>query len=123
MTHVLGLRGATTADNNTSESIISATKELLEKLVKENSIQTQDLAAAFFTTTDDLNAEFPALAARQMGWNYVALLGGKEVSVPDAQIQCIRVLLMVNTEKTPSELTHVYLKDAINLRDRGAEKM
>ena len=121
MTRVRGIRGATTAGSNTREAIISATKELLGKLIEENAIQIDDLAAAFFTTTEDLNAEFPALAARQMGWACVALLGGREVSVPDAQAQCIRVLLMVNTNKPPQELTHVYLRGATSLRDRGIE--
>jgi chorismate mutase len=123
MTRVRGVRGATTAESNTREAIISATKELLERVVEENAIRIDDLAAAFFTTTEDLNAEFPALAARQMGWGYVALLGGQEISVPDAQAKCIRVLLMLNTDKAPQELTHVYLRGASSLRDRGIEEV
>ncbi|MBI2165228.1 MAG: chorismate mutase [Chloroflexi bacterium] len=114
-----GLRGATTADSNTKEAILSATRELLERLAKANQIAPEDLAAAFFTTTRDLNVEFPAVAARQMGWNGVALLCGHEMDVPDGLPGCVRVLLLVNTTKRPEELVHVYLKGAKDLRSRG----
>ena len=79
--------------------------------------------AAHFTTTADLNAEFPAVAARQMGWEYVALMCGHEMSVADAARKCIRVLLLVNTEKAPEELQFVYLKGAKDLRKRGTEEV
>ena len=123
MALVRGIRGATTAKDNTRESILRATKELLERLVDDNGITPDDVAAAFFTATEDLNAEFPALAARQMGWRYVALLDGHEMKVPNALAQCIRVLLIVNTEKAPEELINVYLKGAENLRERGTEEV
>ncbi len=123
MALVRGIRGATTAEDNTREAILRATKELLERLVDDNGITPDDVAAAFFTATEDLNAEFPALAARQMGWRYVALLDGHEMKVPNALAQCIRVLLIVNTEKAPEELINVYLKGAENLRERGMEEV
>jgi chorismate mutase len=114
-----GIRGATTAEDNTKEAILSATRELLERLVEANGIKEEQIAAAFFTTTQDLNAEFPAVAARQMGWSNVALLCGHEMAVPDGLPRCIRVLILVNTDKGPQELTHIYLREARNLRSRG----
>ena len=114
-----GIRGATTADENTKEAILDATKELLAELLAANSFNTEDVAATFFTTTQDLNAEFPAVAARQMGWVEVPLMCGHEMNVPDAQPLCIRVLVLLNTEKSQKEMSHVYLKDAQNLRYRG----
>ena len=122
MTRVRGIRGATTADGNAKEAILGATKELLARLVQTNDMRVDDIAAAFFTTTQDLNAEFPALAARQMGWEYVALMDGHEMKVPNTVAQCIRVLLIVNTDKAPQELKNVYLKGATNLRDSGMEE-
>jgi chorismate mutase len=120
---VRGIRGATTSDDNTRESILEATKEMLAKLVQSNGIEVDHIAAAHFTTTSDLNAEFPAVAARQMGWVYVALMCSHEMSVPGAAEKCIRVMLMVNTEKVPKDLRFVYLKGAKNLRERGIDKV
>ncbi|MCH8206370.1 MAG: chorismate mutase [Chloroflexi bacterium] len=121
MTKVRGIRGATTADSNTRDSILDATSEMLARLVEANDLAVDDVAAAHFTTTRDLNAEFPAVAARRMGWNDVALLCGHEMAVPDAQARCIRVLVLVNTEKSPQELSNVYLRGAVNLKARGME--
>ena len=123
MARVRGIRGATTADGNTKVAILQATKELLERLVAANDIRPDDVAAAFFTTTEDLNAEFPALAARLLGWDYVALLNGHEMKVPNALTHCIRVLLVVNTEKAPQELVNVYMKGAKDLKERGMEEV
>ena len=81
---VRGIRGATTANENTKESILEATRDLLEKLVEANGIDADDIASALFTSTEDLDAGFPAEAARRMGWQYVALLGSSEVPVPGA---------------------------------------
>ena len=72
MTGVRGIRGATSADTNSKEAILEATTELLGRLVEANDIHVDDVAAAYFTATDDLNAEFPALAARQIGWTRAA---------------------------------------------------
>ena len=123
MVKVRGIRGATTADSNTEEAILEATQELLEKLIEANGIEADDVAAAFFTTTPDLNAEFPAVAARRLGWNYVALMCGHEMAVPDAQTHCIRTLILLNTDKAPHELSNIYLRGAANLRARGMEEM
>ncbi|MBI2871735.1 MAG: chorismate mutase [Chloroflexi bacterium] len=116
-----GIRGATTADANTKEAIVSATRELLEAVVSANGIVEVQVAAVFFTTTRDLNAEFPAVAARQMGWTSTALICGHEMDVPDAATSVVRVLMLVNTDKSPDRLVNVYLKEAKNLRSRGTE--
>ncbi len=118
MSKVRGIRGATTAEDNTQQGIIEATKELLENIVQANDINPDDVAAATFTTTSDLNAEYPALAARLLGWNYVALMGGAEVDVPGAPERCIRVLVLLNTDKSAQELSNIYLRGAANLRSR-----
>lgn len=124
MTRVRGIRGATTADSNTKEAILGATSELLQTLVDSNDIDVDDIAFVQFTTTADLNAEFPAMAARLlMGWEYVALMSGNEMNVSDAVEMCIRVMLLVNTDKAPHELNRAYLKGAKNLRSRGMEEV
>jgi chorismate mutase len=115
----LGIRGATTTAANTAEAILEATTDLLQKMAEANNIDPTLIAAAIFTTTRDLNAEFPALAARRMGWADVALMCGHEMDVPDGQPRCIRVLLLVNTEKGQKELKHIYLREAKELRKRG----
>ena len=122
MTKLRGLRGATTADANTKEAILSATSELLSELASLNDLDVDDVAAAFFTTTPDLNAEWPAVAARlEMGWTDVALMCGHEMNVPDGQPMCIRVMVLLNTDKPASQLNNVYLRDAANLRARGVD--
>jgi chorismate mutase len=120
MAKVRGLRGATTADANTRDDILEATSELLERLVEANDVNTDDIAAVTFSTTKDLDAEFPAVAARvHMGWNNVAIMCGHEMDVPGGQERCIRVLILVNTDKSPQDLEMVYLRDAANLRSRS----
>ena len=116
-----GIRGATTVESNTKEAIVAGTKELLHELIEANDIQQEQVATVIFTTTRDLNAEFPAVAARQIGWTDVALLCSHEMDVPDALPSCIRILLLVNTERPPQELSNVYLRGAVNLRARGME--
>ncbi|MEM6779809.1 MAG: chorismate mutase [Planctomycetota bacterium] len=93
-----------------------ATTQLLALMIRRNDIKTGDLASAIFTVTKDLTSEFPALAARQLGWLEVPLLCGYEVSVPRSLPRCIRVLLHWNTDKEQSEIQHVYIRDAIALR-------
>ena len=120
MTKVRGLRGATTADANTRDDILDATRELLEHLVEANEVDADDIAAVTFSATKDLDAEFPAVAARvHMGWTEVAIMCGHEMDVPGGQKRCIRVLILVNTDKSPKELEMVYLRDAANLRSRS----
>lgn len=121
MTKVRAIRGATTSDNNTKEDIVEATRQMLVSLVEANDLRKEDVISAFFTTTKDLNTQFPAVAARKIGWTEVALMCSHEMFVPDAQEKCIRVMVHVNTDKSPQEINNVYLKDAVNLRKRGFE--
>ncbi len=111
-----GVRGATTVEANDREQILAATRQLLALMIRLNGIRKEDVACAFFTTTVDLNAEFPALAARQLGWLEVPLLCGHEMSVPGALDRCIRILVQWNTTKRQDEITHVYLGRAVSLR-------
>jgi chorismate mutase len=122
MTQCLGLRGATTADANTKRAILGATEELLKELVAANGLAESDVAAVFFTVTADLNAEFPPVALRvHMGWEATALMTSPEISVPGAHQRVIRVMMLVNTERSKDELVHVYLKGAVDLRARRTD--
>ena len=115
-----GIRGAITVSVNNKESIIAATKELLKELMQANSIKVDDIAAIFFTTTSDLNAEFPATATRELGWpQHLALLCGHEINVPNDLSRCLRILMLVNTEKGPEEIVHIYLGGAKRLKNRS----
>lgn len=112
-----GIRGATTVEANTSEDILEATTELLTILTALNDLQDLDvIASAIFTTTPDLTAAFPAVAARDIGWSDVPLLCSHEMNVPGALPRVVRVLLQVNTSRGALEIRHVYLKDARALR-------
>ena len=112
-----GIRGATTVTANTREAIVEATRELLDELVRANEIRPEDVASAYFTTTSELNAEFPAVAARNgLGWTNVALMCGHEMDVPGSLRMCLRILLHVNTERAQAEVCHVYLRGAAVLR-------
>jgi chorismate mutase len=113
---VRGVRGATTVDRDEAEVILAATEELVRELVAANELEPADVASALFTVTADLHAEFPAAAARRMGWTAVPLLNFTEIDVPGRLQRCIRVLLHVNTERTQSEMVHVYLREAVALR-------
>jgi chorismate mutase len=111
-----GVRGATTVNANSRDEILSETRRLLALMIRLNSIEPDDVASAIFTTTHDLNAEYPALAARQLGWLDTALLCGHEMDVPRGLSLCIRILVHWNTIKTPQEIQHVYLGEAQVLR-------
>lgn len=111
-----GVRGAITVDENTKEEILSRTQELLRAIVTVNDIHTDDIASAIFTVTDDLNAEFPAVAARTIGWIHIPLLCSREIPIPGSLGMCVRVLLHINTNKKQDEIVHVYLRDAKKLR-------
>lgn len=117
-----GVRGATSAASDTGDAILTATRELLQALQTHNSFDPGDLVSVFFTTTADLTATFPALAARQLGWTSVPMLGGVEMSVPDAPPRLIRVLLHCYLSVPPEEIVHVYLKDARQLRPDWADR-
>ena len=111
-----GVRGATTAESNRPEDILKATRELLALMIRQNGIEPEDVCSAIFSTTPDLDAEFPALAARQLGWFDVALMCVHELDVPGSLRRCIRILLHWNTDKPADEIIPVYIKDAAGLR-------
>jgi chorismate mutase len=114
-----GIRGATIVSANNKESILAAAKKLLTEMTKANKIEIKDIAAIFFTTTPDLNAEFPAAATRELGWpSHLALICGHEMNVPNALPHCLRILMLANTEKGPEEIIHVYLGEAKKLKDQ-----
>ncbi len=113
---VRGIRGATTVTADDAEAILSATEELVREIVAANGIVAEDIASALFTVTPDLRAEFPAAAARRMGWTMVPLLNFTEIGVPGRLEKCIRVLVHVNTERSQVEMVHVYLREAVALR-------
>lgn len=119
---VRGVRGATVAQANTREAIIEATREMLTKLVEANDIHVEDIASAFFSTTRDLNADYPAIAARQLGWADTALMCMHEMDVSHGLAHCVRVLVHWNTDKSAHDVAHVYINGAEVLRpDRKRE--
>lgn len=111
-----GVRGATTVQSDDRDQILTSTRQLLALIITRNEIESADVASIVFTVTQDLSAEFPALAARQLGWIDVPLLCAYELSVPHSLPRCIRVLLHWNTDTPQSEIQHVYLHEAEKLR-------
>lgn len=111
-----GVRGATTVAKNDREEVLAATRELLALMIRLNGIESRDVASAIFSTTRDVDAEFPALAARQLGWLDVPLMCGHEMAVPGSLPLCIRVMLHWNTEKPQGDIEHVYVREANRLR-------
>jgi chorismate mutase len=121
MTVCRGIRGATVAAENSTEAIHGATRELLSQLIEANQIEEEAVAAAYFTMTPDLNACFPAAAARQLGWTNTALMGATEVAVPGSLDKCIRILILLNTDKASADLVNLYLHGTATLRAQGVE--
>ena len=119
MTECRGIRGATRASGNTADEIYGATKELLTALIESNKLEEAKVATVFFTVTEDLDAVFPAAAARQLGWNSTALMCAREIPVPDSMLGCIRVLILYNTDTPQSEVTNIYLNGTDALRSQG----
>jgi chorismate mutase len=115
-----GIRGATTAAANTRESILEATRDMLARLIEANNLRPDDIASAIFSTTSDLNAEFPAVAARELGWLDTALFCTHEMAVPGSLPRCIRVLIHWNTTRRADEVVHVYVREASTLRPERA---
>ena len=113
---VRGIRGATTVESNTREEILAAAGELLEAIVQANELPHEHVASIIFTTTPDLNADFPAVAARELGWTDVALECMHEMNVPGSLAKCLRILMHVNTDRSAAEIKHIYLRGAVVLR-------
>jgi chorismate mutase len=119
---VRGIRGAINIAENSKEEILSKSRELLEAIVKANKVEAEDIATAIFTLSPDLNADFPAYAARQMGWRDVPLMCARELDVPGAMARVIRVLLLVNSKIPAARIKHQYLGDTPKLRPDLAQK-
>ncbi|MFK9093456.1 chorismate mutase [Bacillus salipaludis] len=114
---IRGMRGATTVSANTEEAIISATEELLAQLIEVNHIQPDSVASVLISTTEDVNAAFPAKALRKFaGWTYVPVMCMRELPVPNSLEMCVRIMMHVNTSLPQEEIVHVYLKEAKVLR-------
>ncbi|HJN08501.1 MAG TPA: chorismate mutase [Pirellulaceae bacterium] len=111
-----GVRGATTVEANTREAILEETTKLLALMIRFNEIKSTDVASVVFTLTTDLNAEFPALAARHLGWLDVPLLCTNEINVVGGLQKCVRILIHWNTDRAQTDITHVYVNEAIRLR-------
>ncbi len=116
MLRLRGIRGATTVERDCPEDIAQATAELLQEIVKRNGVDLEDVAAVIFTATRDICSDYPAVAARSMGWNHVPLLCCQEMAVEGALPRCIRVLMLVNRDCSLTEVKHVYLRGAKCLR-------
>ena len=119
---VRGIRGAITVERDDPEAIIAATERLLREIVARNPFRPEDVASALFTVTPDLQSEFPAAAARKMGWIYVPLLNFNEIGVPGRLERCIRVMVHINTDLGQRDINHVYLGGAEILRPDLAKK-
>ena len=119
---VRGIRGAITAREDTEEEIITATIALLKKMIAANDLKKENVASVTFSMTPDLNSTFPAVAARELGWENVALFCCQELAVNDALEKCVRILIHYNTDKELAELNHIYLKKAKQLRPDLAEE-
>lgn len=115
------VRGATTVEANTAQDIEDATTEVLQKIIRENKIRIEDIVSVNFSVSVDLDAQFPAVAARKMGWNYVPMLCSYEIDVPDSLRKCVRVLLTYNTRAPQHKIKHQYLRGAAVLRPDLAE--
>lgn len=114
---VRGIRGAITVDVNEEQPILQATAELLHDIVKANAILPDDICSVLVTVTNDLDATFPARAIRSMeGWELVPLMCALEVPVKGSLEKCIRLMVLVNTEKSQKDIEHIYLGNAQALR-------
>ena len=116
MTVCRGIRGATTVVLNQRDAILEATEELLEQIIAANGVREQDVASAIFTMTADLDAVYPAVAARRLGWTQTALLCQQEMVVASSLPRCIRVLIHWNTDRPIDQIQHIYLREAQALR-------
>jgi chorismate mutase len=113
---IRGVRGATTVESNDCKVITERTAELLQRMVAENNLQTEDIGAVIFSSTADINSSFPAVGARSIGWTDVPLFGTQEIDNPSGVPRCIRILILWNTDLSQKSIHHVYLREAVVLR-------
>jgi len=116
MTRCIGIRGATTVDEDALEEVLDATQDLLQRLQELNGFDPADLTSIIFTTSADIRSTFPARAARRLGWTMVPMLCAQEIDAPEALPRCVRVLLHWNTERPAAEVRHAYLRGSRILR-------
>ena len=114
---VRAARGAIRVDEDSSDSVLSATERLLAQMLERNEVAADDIVSAFFTVTDDLRSAFPAEAARRMGLGLVPLLCAQEIPVAGAMLSVIRILVHFHSDRSLDEVSHVYLDGAESLRD------
>lgn len=113
---IKAIRGATTAEEDTKEEIINKTKELLEKILIKNNLKKENIVYIFFTMTKDLKSVFPAVAAREMGFNDIALMCAQELDIDNSLEKCIRIMMLIEIDQE-IEIKHIYLHNAIKLRE------
>jgi chorismate mutase len=113
---VRGIRGAIDVSRDDGNEILSSTRKLLEAMVAANRVKPEDVATAIFSLTPDLKSQFPAIAARQLGWTAVPLLCCAELDIPGAMERVVRILLLVNTRTPASKIRHQYLGNTHRLR-------
>ncbi len=114
---IRGIRGATTIETNNKQEILAATEKLLREMISENKIEANDVAQIVFSVTEDIDAAFPAAAARQIdGWSFVPVMSMREIPVPGSLKMCIRVMMTVNTTAKQEEVQHIYHSGSIVLR-------
>jgi chorismate mutase len=118
---VRAIRGAIQVDRNDRDSIIEGTTELVSTIMERNGLTTDDVISVLFTATPDLTAEFPALAARKLGFHEVPLICCTEIDVPGALPRVVRLMAHVETGRTRGEIHHVYLRGAVALRQDIAQ--
>jgi len=112
-----GVRGATTIPKNDAEQMIHHTKRLLEEMIEKNQIQASDVSHVFISVTKDLDAVFPARALREFpGWTYVPVMCMAEIDVQNSLKSCIRIMMVVNTERNQEDIEHVFHNEAVKLR-------
>ncbi len=110
------IRGATVANENTEAAILDAARELLSEIARANNLTPREILSILFTLTADLDAAFPTRAARELGWTHVALLDMQQARVQGDLARCIRVLLLIETERELKVVRHIYLRAARSLR-------
>lgn len=118
-----GVRGATTIENNTADEIIEYTRTLVLEMAENNKIQPENVSHAFISVTKEIDAAFPAKAVREIdGWKYVPVMCMQEIDVPGSLPNCIRIMMVVNTDTAQKEIVHTFQREAVKLRPDLVER-
>ena len=113
---IRAIRGAMTLDRDERDHLHARTKELVEAIMRENALDTDAIVSVIFTCTPDIVSDFPAAAARDLGFGAVPLMCAQEMAVPGALPRVVRVMMHADTERPRDQISHVYLHDAVSLR-------